>query len=86
MEITGKIQEKIKDIPLPQGVTLTYGGDQEQNNEQNPQQQIEKRLFMPGMPKIWKIQQPAVLCLVTLNNHILDILKDSVLRYDALIK
>jgi multidrug efflux pump subunit AcrB len=36
MEITGKIQEKIKDIPLPQGVTLTYGGDQEQNNEQNP--------------------------------------------------
>ena len=52
----------------------------------NPQQQIEKRLFMPGMTKIWKIQQPAVLCLVTLNNHILDILKDSVLRYDALIK
>lgn len=34
--VSPPLQEKIKDIPLPQGVTLTYGGDQEQNNEQNP--------------------------------------------------
>lgn len=36
MAVTGKIQEKIKEISLPQGVTPSYGGDLEQTNEQNP--------------------------------------------------
>lgn len=33
---TARLKEKIADIPLPEGVTLAYGGDDEQDNENLP--------------------------------------------------
>lgn len=36
MELTKKIQHEIKKEPLPNGVTITYGGEYEENEEQMP--------------------------------------------------
>lgn len=37
MQMTARIQEYLKDLPLSPGVTLSYGGELEKNNEQMPQ-------------------------------------------------
>lgn len=34
--LTARLKEELKNIPLPKGVTLTYGGDDEQDNENLP--------------------------------------------------
>ena len=34
--LTSRLKEKLQAIPLPQGVTLAYGGDDEQDNENLP--------------------------------------------------
>lgn len=34
--LTSRLKEKLQTIPLPQGVTLAYGGDDEQDNENLP--------------------------------------------------
>lgn len=36
MELTSKVQQTLADIDLPQGVTLTYGGELEESDEQMP--------------------------------------------------
>lgn len=37
MQMTARIQEYLKDLPLSPGVTLSYGGELEKNNEKMPQ-------------------------------------------------
>lgn len=37
MQMTARIQEYLKDFPLSPGVTLSYGGELEKNNEKMPQ-------------------------------------------------
>ena len=37
MKMTARVQEVIKDVALSDGVTLTYGGEQEKTDEQMPQ-------------------------------------------------